>query len=309
MTNRPELGYSSPAAGRTLDALAAKGVNAVSIMPFAFQRSATSNELSWRHTHPSAETDQEVRAGIRAARQRGLYVLLKPQVWVPRSWPGAIEPADPVAWWAAYREYVLHHAALAREEGADALCVGTELTRLQARAEWRPLIAEVRRAFPGLVVYAANWDATDVSFAADLDALGVDLYQPLAESAQASDGELRAGARRVVDGLDRLAARVGRPVLLTEVGFAARRACWSAPHLEGGEVDTSAQRRSTGALLAAMERSQRVAGLFWWKVFSDGRAAREDEPSFRLTGRPAEAELFAFFARMRRLAPPAMLPR
>jgi hypothetical protein len=300
MTNRAELGYDSGAARAALDAWKTAGADAVSLMPFAFQRTPVSADLRWRLSHPASETDAQIRAGIRAARARGLFVLLKPHVWVPGSWPGAISPPSEDAfrsWWTMYGDFILHHARIAAEEGADALAVGTELTLLQGRPEWRALIARVRAVFPGFVVYAANWDATDVPFAPDLDAVGVDLYAPLSEDSAATDERLRAGAERVLASLDELAQRTRRPVLLTEAGYPARHACWMRPNEEIGAVDPEAQRRSAEALLWALSARPHplIRGLFWWKAFSDGRKAEAADGGFRIGGRPAEAALARFF--------------
>ena len=35
-------------------------------------------------------TDDELRAAIRGAHALGLAVMVKPQVWVPQSWAGAV---------------------------------------------------------------------------------------------------------------------------------------------------------------------------------------------------------------------------
>jgi hypothetical protein len=310
MTNRAELGYDSGAARAALDAWKTAGADAVSLMPFAFQRTPTSAELRWRLSHPGSETDAQMRAGIRAARAHGLFVLVKPHIWVPGSWPGAIAPPSGDAfrsWWTAYGDFIVHHARIAAEEGADALAVGTELSLLQGRPEWGALIARVRAVFPGFVVYAANWDATDVPFAPDLDAVGVDLYAPLSEDPAATDERLRAGAERVVASLDALAERTRRPVLLTEAGYPARHACWMRPNEEVGAVDPDAQRRATEALLFALSARAHPAirGLFWWKAFSDGRAAEPADGGFRIGGRPAEAALARFFASHERATTPS----
>lgn len=300
MTNDPASAYDSEAARSALDRLRGSGANAVSIMPFAFQRTEEADHLLWRLSSRRAETDAQVAAGIRAAKERGLFVLVKPQVWVPRSWPGAIRHRSEEefrSWWADYRAYVMHEAELAAAAGADGFVLGTELSRLQRRSEWRGLAVALRQVFSGVLVYAANWDALDVPFADQLDALGVDLYEPLSSDPRATDADLARGARSLVSRLDARAKALGRPVLLTEAGFAARPACWTRPNEEGGDVDVEAQRRATRALLFALESSTSVKGVFWWKFFSDGREARSNEASFRVAGRPAERELFGFFAR------------
>lgn len=307
MTNDPASAYDSAPARLALDRLRGNGANAVSIMPFAFQRTEDAGRLRWQLSDRAAETDEQIAAGIRSARERGLFVLVKPQVWVPRSWPGAIQHQSEVdfrTWWADYRAYVLHEVEVAADAGANGFVLGTELSRLQRRPEWRELASAVRHVFPGVLMYAANWDALDVPFADALDAVGVDLYEPLSNDPRATDDDLARGARALVARLDARGRALGRPILLTEAGFAARSSCWTRPSEEGGPVDVEAQRRATRALLLALETSRSVKGVYWWKFFSDGRDARGDESSFRVSGRPAERELFGFFARKA-----AMLPR
>ena len=49
--------------------------------------------------------------------------------------------------------------SLASDLGVDQLVVGTELAgTLEHEGEWRTLIATVRAAFEGELVYAASWD-------------------------------------------------------------------------------------------------------------------------------------------------------
>jgi hypothetical protein len=201
--------------------------------------------------------------------------------------------ADWAAWWRSYRRYVLHHAFLAAWSGAEALAVGVELDRTLGRErEWRELIAAVRELYPGALTYAANWygGATEVGFWDALDYAGVDAYYPLAASPEADSAALAAGAREVVARLAELAAESGRPVLLTEVGFAARRAAWTAPHEEGGERSEADQAAAYGALLEALGTPRWLAGAFFWKAFSapPGRDGRAD---FRFLGRSAEDEV------------------
>src|SRR5450631_930993 len=115
MTNDSARGYGSEAARFALDALKAHGVTAISVMPFAFQRTPDATELRWKLEHPASESDAQLTAAVKAARARGLAVLVKPHVWVPRSWPGAIQPPSEegfAAWWREYRDFILHHAAL-----------------------------------------------------------------------------------------------------------------------------------------------------------------------------------------------------
>jgi glycosyl hydrolase family 113 len=302
MLNSLEGGYHAPAVEKQLDALSRLGANAVSLMPFAFQPGADRPELRFLNRGPSSETDIGLIHAARAARARGIHVLWKPHVWVAgASWPGEIamtSEADWAAWWRNYRRYVLHHALLARWAGADLFCAGVELSKTIGReAEWRDLIAAVRLFYPGPVTYAANWygDLETVRFWDRLDYIGVDTYFPLAEKPGAGKAELEQGARRVAERLARASRRFEKPVLLTEVGFAAKREAWMEPHAEGGGYSEEDQAAAYEALLAALDHHPWLAGTFVWKAFSAQGSDSGREADFRFQGRKAEGVVRRYY--------------
>ncbi|MCG8460228.1 MAG: hypothetical protein MI919_28425 [Holophagales bacterium] len=302
MANGLEVGYHARGIEGQLEHLKRLGADSVSIMPFAYQRDPQRPFLVFLNRHPASETDAGAVHASRRAREMGFRVLWKPHIWVShRSWPGDIVMGSEVdwrRWWRLYGRYVLHHAALARHAGAELFSVGVELGRTVAREEeWRHLIASVRRLYPGHVTYAGNWwgDYDAVPFWDALDFVGVDAYFPLAGDAEAGREEILAGARRAVSELRRAAERYGRPVLLTEVGFAAREGAWVAPHEEGGTYSPEDQLLAYEVLLEALGRPHWLAGLYVWKVFSHPRAEGGGRPDFRLLGRPAEQALSRYF--------------
>ncbi len=310
MLNRIDGGYHAPSVDGALDRLEALGADAVALMPFAYQGDPRRPELAYLNRHPASETDAGVVHAARRARERGLAVLWKPHLWISHeSWPGEVamtSEADWRAWWVSYRRFVLHHAFLAAWTDAELLAVGVELDRTLVRErEWRELIAAVRVLYPGPLTYAANWHegAEEVGFWDALDFAGVDAYYPLAASPEAGPAELARGAREVAERLRRLAETSRRPVLLTEVGFAARRAAWVAPHQEGGELSEADQAAAYRALLDALGKPRWLAGAFFWKAFSapserDGSGGG-GRPDFRFLGRPAEHEVRRWFAEPR----------
>jgi hypothetical protein len=302
MLNSVDGGYHAPAIDHELERLAALGADAVSLMPFAYQSAPDRPELAFLNRGPSSETDVGVIHAARRAHARGLTVLWKPHLWLSwESWPGDVamrSEADWRAWWRVYRRYVLHHALLAGWTGSELFSVGVELSgTVEREADWRRLIADVRRFYPGRVTYSANWhgDAERVAFWDALDLAGVDAYFPLAASPDAGPEELAAGARRVAGRLAAIARQAGRPLLLTEVGFPARRGAWVEPHAEGGEVSAADQAAAYRALLTALDRPSWLAGAFVWKAFS-GPVDRGDRPDVRFLDRPAEAEVERWFA-------------
>jgi hypothetical protein len=285
-------------------------------MPFAFQGDPREPELGFRHRSPRGETDAGLIHAARTARSLGLTVLWKPHIWVGHeSWPGEIEMSseeDWADWWESYRRYVLHHAALASYAGAEMLALGVELEKtVERRDDWIRLARDARRFFPGALTYAANWGsgADRVSFWDAVDLAGVDAYYPLASSGEGagegavSDRELAEGAERVAGRLEAVAKRAGKPLLLTEVGFPARAAAWSDPHREGAwedPEDEASQARAYRALLAALDGRPWLRGIYVWKAFSAESSWRGDHPDFRFQGRPAEAEIEAYFRRVGR---------
>ncbi|MEO1365602.1 MAG: hypothetical protein AAFX50_00400, partial [Acidobacteriota bacterium] len=305
MANGLEVGYHAGGVDEQLRRLAAMGVDAVSLMPFAYQPDPTAPGLSFLNASPSSETDVGVIHAARRARAAGLYVLWKPHIWVSYdSWPGDIamdSEAGWDAWWRSYRRYVLHHAILARFAGADLFSLGVELGKTVHReAEWRHLIASVRRIDVSPLTYAGNWagDYDRAPFWDALDVVGVDAYFPLATKADATDAELRRGARAIVDRFADDAERYRKPILLTEVGFAARRGAWVDPHEEGGELSDAHQARAWKALLETLGRPDWLRGLYPWKVFSHPSFERADRPDFRFLERPAAAEIERYYRKV-----------
>lgn len=311
MENSLEGGYHAPALDRQLDRLAGLGVDAVSLMPFAYQEGPASPRLRMLNGSPESETDVGLIHAARRARAHGMRTLYKPHIWVGGgSWPGDIAMRDEAAWnawWRDYRRYVLHHAVLAAWSGADLFSVGCELSGTLGRAEdWRRTIAAARAVFPGVLTYAGNWsgDLEAAPFWQQLDLIGVDAYYPLSPNPAAGSAELARGAAAVAAHLAATSRARQRQLLLTEVGFASTRAAWTAPHKEGGVPSEADQAAGYAALFTALGRPPWLAGTFVWKAFSGEREDRggrrrgeERAADFRFLGRPAEAVIAAYYSR------------
>lgn len=300
-------GYGSPTSARSLDELRGLGATWVSLTPFGFMESLHSDEVRPIFDHPAGETDARVRAEIRAAHARGLAVQLKPHLWIQGGeWRARIDPGDDAAWtrwFDSYRAWLMHYAHLAAIERVEALVVGVELGSSVAQTpdRWRALIADVRRVFHGELLYAANWDAVDdVPFWDALDAIGVSFYAPLADEPGASCESMRARAGRALDRYRALSERVGRPLVLTEVGYRAASDGAVRPHEwpERAEVavDERAQSQALAALLSAVASRSFVRGVFLWKWFTDPDTREEGPAGFSPRGKRAEGVLRAAYA-------------
>jgi hypothetical protein len=313
MLNDHALGYQAPSVDRALVRLRRDlAADAVSLMPFAYQAAAGEPEMRYLNRRPGSETDAAMIHAGRRADARGFVVLWKPQIWLRGSWPGEIamsSEADWQAWFRAYRRFVVHQAVLARWTGAELFSVGVELGgTVHREADWRRLIAAVRCVYDGPLTYAANWygDFDRVPFWDALDLLGVDAYEPLSDDPGAAPGELAAGAARVVERLAAGARRHRKPLLLTELGYAAHEAAWVAPHEEGGPLSEADQAAAYRAFLGALGRPSWLRGVFVWKAFSNaaepgggGRNRRGDErerADFRFLDREAQQVVDDYYA-------------
>ena len=300
-------GYGGELVGPSLDSLAKLSVNAVALVPYTFQRNPRKVGKFHLSKRGGSENDASVRHSIRAAKARGWFTLLKPQIWVGGgSWPGDIEPqtdAEWREWFEAYGYWITHYALLAEEEHVDALCIGTELVRttLAHPAAWSAIIADIRRVYGGRLTYAANWgeEFEELSFWKDLDAIGLNSYYPLTENLDATQAELDAGAAAWM----RMAAEKSRarnkPLWLTEVGFRSVDAAWVNPHAETGDRadNYEAQRKCYAALTKAAAGTPELKAMFVWKWPSYlGRRKRDGRMSgFTPGGKPAAVTLGKFY--------------
>lgn len=290
--------FRAPAATRALEDLRGAGMRRVAVVATWYMPSADASAVAPDPRRTAA--DGAVSALIRRARRMGLSVLVKPQVDVDDgSFRGDIHPADPAAWWASYRAMVEHYATVAARAGADELAVGVELKSMSVDVpSFEGVIRAARDRFRGRLTYAANWDEVEgVGFWPALDDVGVDAYYPLATAPGASVARLREAWRPVVGRLRRLGERVDRPVVLTELGYAARPGAAVDPSGAGaaaGPVDPGAQARAYQAALEAWSGQPWMHGIYWWDWPADPRDARGDAYSPR--GRPAAAAITRFAA-------------
>jgi len=267
-------GYASRAGDAALTALRDLGASAAAIVPYASMPAPDAPaSLLRRRNLGSSQSDATVAHALRKADALGMDVMLKPQISGEVEWPGAIEMPSDAAWdrfFDHYADWMLHYALMAERHDVEVLSIGTELVEATRNheAEWRRLIERVRAVYDGAVVYAANWgdEAERLSFADALDAVGVDSYYPLSSDPEATDAELRAGAQAVVNRIEAVGERTGRPVLLTEVGFPNTEGAWIHPHekREDKPERPAHQARATQALAAALSDTS-IRGAFWWR--------------------------------------------
>jgi hypothetical protein len=285
--------FGSASAERALTAARRLGATTVAIVPFLWQPSPSSPDIQGGNDMP----DDVLRQAIRQARKRGFSVVVKPHVWVPESWAGAVEPSSEKSWcvwFSRYRSELERIARIAAEEGADGLALGTELVKTSHRVEWIDLIAAARVVFPRTLFYVAHNadEAEAVPFWSLLDAIGVSLYPPLGDDHDHA-GRL-AVMRAVADRLDVLSSRFGKPIVVGEIGLRSAKGAAAKPWESAEERQAQAAPRLQAEILAdwlgVLDRST-IHGVLIWRWFTDPAAGGVDDTDFTVQGKPAEAVL------------------
>jgi hypothetical protein len=289
----PGHAFGSADAAQSIAQAKRAGADTLAVVPFLWQATPASAQIKRGSDMP----DEELRAAIRQVRAAGLRAVVKPHVWVPKSWAGSVAPAsesDWRKWFAAYATSVLHIARVAAEEKATAFVVGTELRQTVRRPEWPALINRVRAVFPGPLLYIAHniEGAEAVPFWGKLDAIGVSLYPPLGPD------DDRAAHQAAIDGvtarIDALAGRIGKPVVVGEVGIRSAQGAaampWQSAEERAAPPAPLLQAEVLGDWLRALDRPS-VRGVLVWRWLSDPHAGGPKDSDFTVQGKPAEGVL------------------
>lgn len=294
-------GYLSQQSDDALSNLGRLGIDSVAIVPYAFMQDPKNIVPLDVPTRAGSETDEDVIHAIRRARAQGMTVMVKPQIWVRRSWPGEIDPSsedEEELFFREYRLWIQHYALMAEAYDVPLLAIGTELAKLTHghRAQWQSIIEDIRCIYSGKLVYAANWGAEveNVDFWDLLDYIGVDFYYPLSFEDQPSDDELKKGFESALDQIRKLHERYEKPVLLTEIGYASTKSPWKKPHASDKtrELAPEDQARAYAVAFAALEdETDWIHGMYWWKWPTNPERGGLEHRGFTPNRKPAEEVL------------------
>jgi hypothetical protein len=307
------------------------GARAIALMPFAYldARPRLFAGLPPRPAPDASPGDLALASAVLEARALGMRVMLAPQILATPggTWADSIAlggDAGIEEFFADYARALQHYALLGELLGVDLLCLGSERGLVSATrpsgeggddsevnleryanllARWRELIADVRRAFGGRLTYAAEatHELQRVAFWGDLDFVGVNLFpsvsQPRGEMGRRRTRERLASS--VASCLDE-AARAGKPLLITQVGFPSHTSAAMMPLLARGTVDLELQAELIGLLSEVLDEARakgHLAGVLLWRWDPDPRVGGAADPSHTPQGKPAESLLKSFFAR------------
>ncbi len=252
---------------------------------------------------PSPEDFRDI---ILEAREMGLKVIVMPILLLthPRGseWRGVIEPPDWDDWWRQYREFIAHFANIARDAGADALIIGSELVSTEKyTAQWVRTIEIARKHFPrGRLGYSANWDHYEpVQFWDKLDFVGMTSYYKLADRKGASVDEMIAKWKPIKADVLAWQRKIGKPIVLTEVGWCSQLGAAMAPwnyyqNMHATPEGHEEQRRLYEAFMRVWADTPGVAGVIWWEW--TGAEGGAEDFGYTPKGKPAEKLLREWFA-------------
>ncbi|UZR93619.1 glycoside hydrolase family 113 [Chondrinema litorale] len=301
-------GYLSEHAALSLEKLKSLNSNSIAVIPYSFMRNPNQPEPFRIPHNGGGETDESVFHTIYQAKQKGLKVLLKPQIWVGRnSWPGEIELKSNADWdlfFDYYYQWIRHYALIAEMYHADALCLGVELskTTLKHPKKWEAMISEIRKIYSGKLTYSANWgeEFEKVKFWDAFDYIGISCYYPLSKSTEPDEKELIKGFKQNLKKLKTVSDKFDKPILLTEIGFRSIESPWVQPHDYPGEQQASemAQQKCYDVVFDCLKNEKWCKGLFWWKWPTTFENSHSDDRDFSPHNKAAEKTVKKWYSEL-----------
>ena len=295
---------------RILNEVTELGANSVLICPSGHMEHAKAQAIFIDARKTPSKT--ELLKLLGEARQRNLHVTVMPILLLsnPRGseWRGVIEPPDWETWWRDYREFLLFYADIAREGGANAFILGSELVSTEKYTDqWKKAIETVRGRFGGQLGYSANWDHyKPVQFWDKLDFVGMTSYYTLADKKNPSVDEIVARWQPIFKEVEEWRRQMNKPLVLTEVGWCSQEGAATAPwnyyqNQKATPEGHEEQRRLYEAFLRVWDEKPGIEGIYWWE-WTPGSGGPSDF-GYTPKGKPAEKLLREWFERMKAAQP------
>lgn len=279
-------------------ALKTINVGWVAIVPYAFTPGDEAKVYYGNNHQWWGETPDGVSYTIKLAKENGLKIMLKPQLWIHDKWVGDLEYRQEREWqsWESdYRDYILSFARIAERTGVELFCIGTEFKKsLQQREPfWRQLIKDVRLEYSGLITYCSNWDEFEsIQIWDDLDVIGVSAYFPLCEDKMPNVDALQKLWQPIKKRFHKLSKAYKKQILFTEYGYLSVDGCtgktWELEKrrklLPQNEL---AQSNALEAIYSVFCDEDFWAGGFLWKWYPNNQSPSE----FRQKGYTPQGKL------------------
>ncbi|NNE26939.1 MAG: hypothetical protein HKN09_08865 [Saprospiraceae bacterium] len=259
----------------------------VAVVPYAFTPNNEAKVYFGNNHQWWGETPEGVEETLSLAKDKGMNVMLKPQVWMHGSWVGDMsfdKERDWMTWEKDYKDYILTFARIAEKYNVELFCIGTEYKKAAVKREsyWRGLIEEVKNIYSGKLTYSANWDEyEDMPFWDALDYIGISAYFPLSESDDPTKKELKKAWGPIKKKIAKLSSHHNRPVVFTEYGYLSVDGCAGKTWIlekKRNQLKTNQKLQSTAleALFETFVNEEFWSGCFYWKwyPFGYGRESR-----------------------------------
>ena len=312
--------YNSTDFDESITNLAGIEANWVTFTVFWFMNTSTGTTIQPRPDLYTASDTSLVHA-IQKAHELEMQVALKPMVDVTDgSWRGTITPTSWSTWFANYRSFINHYAALGAANNVELFEVGTELRSSQSsESEWRQVITEARALFPGSLTYAANWDSYStysrlpqyaVQFWDALDYVGVDAYFPLTNSYtptvtqiinawtySTASGWWGTG-RNWTSELYSTHTLTGKNIIFTEIGYYSQDGTNTQPWTgfsPSHAIDLQEQADCYHAAIEAFRNETWFSGWFWWDWDTNPDAGGPTDNWYTPQNKPAQSVLDQYY--------------
>lgn len=267
-------GYGSSLAKASIEKLGSLGTNAIAIIPYSYMRNP--NKPSFFNLEHSArsENDESVIFANAQAKQQGMYTLMKPQIWMGRSWPGDVmmeSESDWDQWFEYYHRWIRHYALLAEMYEFDGLSLGVEFAKatIAQPERWRKLARRIRPLFNGDLTYCANWGSEFEKFQLweEFDYIGLNCYYPLSKNEQVEKSVLAENFAQIIKKIEKVIDETNKPLVFTEIGFRSVEQTWINPHEDANRrpVNEEAQAICYEVVFEGIEGKDWCKGIMWWK--------------------------------------------
>jgi hypothetical protein len=242
-----------------------------------YQATPTSTKLGLQSYTPTPGALEE---GIRTAHAHGYHVFVAPLLTVGTNlWSGQVgfnDPKQAAAWFQNYWKTLQPYLTAAANAGAEEFAIGTEFNGLERKwtVYWNQLIAEAHSLYSGILTYDMNFSVITRPHMPSwltnplLTYIGVSAYFSLSSNPQRVDPSLLPilWYDEAQTALDTFAARLGKPVLISEIGYRNASDAVYQPYLHSttAPADPLEQAAAYNAALQDSIHDPYIAGIYFW---------------------------------------------
>jgi hypothetical protein len=252
------------------------------------------------YTKPSTPTPQQLAVLAETAEHAGLYVALRPLLDETSLGESRTEwkPADPRAWFASYRRFLLPYARMAQQVKIPKLYVGAEFQLFGTSSRWTGLDRALRRVYKGTLAYSCNGHSVQRGDGGPGVQRTADTYPHMPQMPPT------ASVSRLTTAWTAYDRALPRGTILSEVGIAGVRGAYAKPWVHAWpdpKIDPTIQVRWFAAACRAVAAAH-MGGISFFAI-----GFGKDELMTRLSAHneaawevgPGERAVAACFLRLR----------